>query len=98
LLQRDLRLGVGQHRAHDLDGAQLTVVATGRGTEIRELAPERCVNGHELRPPNVAVAHLPCMCAGTGGHRTYTCRTCDVTIYDPPHTDPSLSAGTVRGR
>lgn len=76
----------------------MTTELTGRATEIREVAPRRCPNGHELRPPNVAVAHLPCSCAGTRGHRTYTCPTCQATIYDPPHTAPEQAGGQVRGR
>lgn len=71
---------------------------TGRSSEIREIPPLLCVNGHQLRPPNVAVAHLPCSCAGPGGHRTYTCKTCQDTVYDPPHVDDEQSGGRERGR
>jgi hypothetical protein len=52
-----------------------------------------CPNGHPLRPANVAVAHLPCRCNGAGGHRMYTCRTCDVSIYDPPHVKGAATMG-----
>jgi hypothetical protein len=77
---------------------RVPTVATGRGPEVREIGPTQCANGHPLRPPNVAVAHLPCNCAGPGGHRMHTCLTCHDTHYEPPHTDPSMSAGQVRGR
>jgi hypothetical protein len=75
-----------------------SVKRSGRGHERVEIPPEQCPNGHLLKPPTVAVGHLPCSCAGIGGHRTYTCQTCGLTVYVPPHTDPSLSAGRVRGR
>jgi hypothetical protein len=77
---------------------RMTTVATGRATEVRELAPTHCPNGQQLRTPNVAVAHLPCSCAGRGGHRTHTCLTCGLTHYEPPHTNHRVSAGQVRGR
>lgn len=65
---------------------------TGRGAELAEIPPEHCPNGHPLRYPNVLVSHLPCWCAGPGGHRTYRCLTCDRVIYVPPH-DETLPAG-----
>lgn len=60
--------------------------STGRGSELVEIAPEQCPNGHPLRPPNVAVAHMPCHCNGTSGHRTHTCMSCGATVYDPSHS------------
>lgn len=71
---------------------------TGRSSEIREVPPRFCVNGHPLRPPNVAIAHLPCTCAGLSGHRVHTCLTCQATLHDPPHTDDTQSGGRERGR
>jgi hypothetical protein len=58
---------------------------TGRGAEVRELAPTHCPNGHELKPPNVQAFHLPCSCAGPEGHRGWRCWTCQAVTYDPPH-------------
>lgn len=74
----------------------MRTVPTGNGMEVVEVGPARCVNGHELRPPNVAVSHLPCSCAGISGHRLYQCRTCDATLYAPPHTGES-GQGSVYG-
>lgn len=74
------------------------LIATGRGTEVRQLAPARCPSGHPLRPPNVRVAYLPCSCAGVGGHHSWTCVECGHTTYDPMHVDPSQAGGKVRGR
>jgi len=53
---------------------------------IRELGAGRCVNGLDLRPPNVQVIWLPCDCAGGYGHRGWRCWTCGAVVYEPPHT------------
>ena len=57
---------------------------TERG-DLAEVSPERCSKGHALGPLLVIVGFLPCSCSGSGGHRTYRCRTCGVVDYDPPH-------------
>jgi hypothetical protein len=45
--------------------------------------PARCPNGHPLGPGDVLVGHQTCLGHG-GGHTTWTCRTCDETVYGPP--------------
>ena len=45
--------------------------------------PTRCPNGHTLGPGEVFVGHQACLGHG-GGHTTWTCRTCDQTVYGPP--------------
>ena len=40
-------------------------------------------NGHQLGPGEVLVGHQACLGHG-GGHTTWTCRTCDQTVYGPP--------------
>ena len=45
--------------------------------------PSRCPNGHPLGPNQVLVGHVACLGHG-GGHTTWTCRTCDQTVYGPP--------------
>ena len=53
---------------------------------VVEVAPEHCPNGHALGPGTVVVGWHPCLCVdGHSGHRTYWCRTCGVTMYQPPH-------------
>jgi hypothetical protein len=47
--------------------------------------PMRCPNGHSLGPGEVLVGHQACLGHG-GGHTTWTCRTCDDTVYGPPLT------------
>jgi hypothetical protein len=48
---------------------------------VTEIPPERCPNGHELRYPNVIVAHWPK--PGSGKlTRCWHCLTCKATIYD----------------
>jgi hypothetical protein len=43
-----------------------------------------CPNGHPLGPAGkVLVGHQACLGHG-GGHTTWTCRTCDQTLYGPP--------------
>jgi hypothetical protein len=61
-------------------------VPTGRGPEVVEVRPEKCVKGHPLRPPNVQVFSLPCSCSGPRGHRGWRCWTCGEILYAPPHT------------
>ena len=45
--------------------------------------PARCPRGHILGPNEVLVGHPACLGHG-GGHTTWTCRTCDQTVYGPP--------------
>src|ERR1700738_4107359 len=45
--------------------------------------PTRCPNGHQLGPNKALVGHQACLSHG-GGHTTWTCRTCDQTVYGPP--------------
>jgi hypothetical protein len=45
--------------------------------------PPRCPNGHPLGSGAVLVGHQACLGHG-GGHTTWTCRTCDATVYGPP--------------
>jgi hypothetical protein len=40
----------------------------------------RCPNGHQLGAGQVLVGHQACLGHG-GGHTTWTCRTCDQTVY-----------------
>ena len=40
-------------------------------------------NGHILGPNQVLVGQQACLGHG-GGHATWTCRTCDETVYGPP--------------
>ncbi len=58
---------------------------TGNGPENVEVMPTHCPCGAAYLPDNVLIAHLPCSCAGTRGHRSYTCNTCGLIVYEPPH-------------
>ena len=61
--------------AHD------AVPRTNRDGSVTEIPPERCPNGHELRYPNVIVAHWPK--PGSGKLvRAWDRLTCKATIYD----------------
>jgi len=54
---------------------------------VVEVAPKHCPNGHPLVPGTVVVGWHPCLCVeGHSGHRTYWCRACGTTLYEPPHT------------
>lgn len=44
--------------------------------------PARCPNGHALDAGRVLVGHEACAGHG-GGHTTWTCRTCEATVYGP---------------
>ena len=46
-------------------------------------SPTHCPNGQGLGPDAVLVGHQACLGHG-GGHTTWTCRTCDQTVYGPP--------------
>jgi hypothetical protein len=46
--------------------------------------PTRCPNGHQFVANQVLVGHQTCLGHGGGGHTTWTCRTCDQTVYGPP--------------
>jgi hypothetical protein len=48
---------------------------------VTAIPPERCPNGHELRYPNVIVAHWPKPESGKLT-RCWHCLTCKATIYD----------------
>jgi hypothetical protein len=53
---------------------------------VVEVAPEHCPNGHGLGSNRVIKGWLPCLCVeGRTGHATWYCRTCGVTMYEPPH-------------
>ncbi len=61
------------------------LVQTTTGKWITHLLA-RCMNGHQLGAGQVLVGHQACLGHG-GGHSTWTCRTCDQTVYGPPiHT------------
>jgi hypothetical protein len=47
------------------------------------LAPQHCPNGHCFGPGKTLVGYAACAGHG-GGHTTWTCRTCDTTVYGPP--------------
>lgn len=65
----------------------LTEAVTVKGTLVhRELAPERCPNGHALRRAGMAIAHRGCLCAAGGGHTVWTCTECRDEQMWPPHT------------
>ncbi|MCK8671540.1 hypothetical protein M1M07_10465 [Rhodococcus sp. HM1] len=56
---------------------------------LQERAPTICPVGHRLIPNWVLVGWIPCDCTlGAGGHRTWTCGICEVTIGSPPHVGP----------
>jgi hypothetical protein len=75
-------------RSND-DGVQY--VRTDRG--LVEVDPTGCPNGHELKG-NMSRGWVPCACsAEITGHRTWTCETCQQTVYAPPCLDESKSAG-----
>lgn len=62
--------------------------------------PKLCPNGHPLGPRQVLVGTQQCAtCAGDGlgPHRTFSCRACGVTIYDPEPT-PECSFVAFDGR
>lgn len=69
---------------------------TGRGTEMRVVAPTRCRNGHPLGPHQVEVKWLQCQCPGAagGGHHSWLCITCADVQVEAAHTDDTL-LGTV---
>jgi hypothetical protein len=73
------------------------LVLTTAGTWIIR-PPTRCLNGHQLGPNKALVGHVACAGHG-GGHTTWTCRTCDETVYGPPlntHCTPLDGPATVR--
>ena len=45
--------------------------------------PTHCAKGHTLGPGEVLVGHQARLGHG-GGHTTWTCRTCDETVYGLP--------------
>src|SRR3954466_8065938 len=67
------------------------LVRTAHGEWITQ-PPRRCPNGHTRGPDRVLVGHQACLGHG-GGHTTWTCRTCDQTVYGPllntPCTTPA---------
>ena len=62
-------------------------------------APEHGARGHDLCPGEVLVVHQACLGRG-GGHTTWTCRTCDQTVYGPPLNThcTTLPTSSPRGR
>jgi hypothetical protein len=58
------------------------LVQTTAGTWIVR-APTHCPIDHRLGPNRVLVGHTACGGHG-GGHLTWTCRTCDQTVYGLP--------------
>ena len=63
--------------------------------------PRICPYGHELAPGRVLVGWWPCMCPPAwerhGGHRTYSCESCDlehrtVICYIPEHLPAAAAA------
>ena len=58
---------------------ELLQTTAGKWITHRRDAP----NGHTLGPGEVLVGHQACHGHG-GGHTTWTCRTCDQTVYEPP--------------
>jgi hypothetical protein len=67
---------------------------TGRAVEVVVVAPTHCVNGHELRPPNVGV-----FTPGAAGEILWRCRTCNaVTQQDGTEwIDPKAGHGSLYG-
>jgi hypothetical protein len=60
--------------------------------------PMRCPSGHPLTPGDVLVGHQACTGHG-GGHTTWTCRTCDSTVYGPAlNTHCSILDGPAKVR
>ncbi|SBS79380.1 hypothetical protein MHPYR_770008 [uncultured Mycobacterium sp.] len=63
--------------------------------------PPRCPQGHPLRGPHrVLVGTQQCAACsrrGEGPHRTYTCRACGATAYDPPER-PDCTFTALDGR
>jgi hypothetical protein len=58
------------------------LVQTTAGTWIIR-PPTRCANGHEFGAGRAIVGYQACLGHG-GGHTTWTCLTCDETVYGPP--------------
>jgi hypothetical protein len=67
------------------------LVQTTNGQWITQ-PPSRCPHGHTLGPGQVLVGHQACLGHG-GGRTTWTCRTCDATVYGPPLNTPLHDAG-----
>ena len=63
-------------------GAVRELVMSTSGAWI-SAAAYRCPNAHMLGPGEVRVGHQACLGHG-GGHTTWTCRSCDQTVYGPP--------------
>ena len=85
---RTTRVAVGrsQTRSRGVLGRRLQdvlgeLVQTTAGTWITK-PPSRCPNGHRLGPGEVLVGHQACLGHGDG-HTTWTCCTCDQTVYGP---------------
>src|SRR6476646_392475 len=74
---RTTRVAVGRYQTRSRGRVQTTA-----GKWITP-PPTRCPNGHNLGPGEVLVGHQACLGHG-GGHTTWTCRSCDQTVYGPP--------------
>jgi hypothetical protein len=86
-LQRSIAGMVGPPLLSD-DRSTLTKVYEGELVQATNeqwitKPPTRCPNGHTLGPNQVLVGHQACLGHG-GGHTTWTCRTCDATVFGPP--------------
>jgi hypothetical protein len=68
-------------------GQVVLLERTGRWSEIVEVGqPTLCPAGHRLGPRTVLVGFLPCFCRWPeSGHRTFACRECGATLYQPEH-------------
>jgi len=77
------------HRPADQTLPNIEHVCERNGMQSVERSPRTCPNGHPLGARRVLVGWVPCDCiSGAGGHRTYECRKCGVTIVRPPHVGP----------
>lgn len=68
-------------------GGRVAALERTRRGYVEPGPPPTCPRGHALRGAGrVLVGTQQCrFCAGKGSgpHRTYTCRACDATVYDP---------------
>ena len=57
--------------------------------------PDKCANGHDLKPGTVSLSWVQCDCAGGGqGHQVRYCREqgCHWHMYPPEHVGPEPGA------
>jgi hypothetical protein len=60
-----------------------STASIGRGSEIIEIAPSECRNGHRLRLPNLQVCH-GAPAEGDSLRCGYRCLTCDAIVWSAP--------------